>query len=130
MERPDHIITEENIMNVVHLLVNFKYIAASHNQLWKYEIIKDDTGFKYLAAVDERTKEPKFVFTNPDPIMQQFIKLVDELGWIEIKRKYLIDQAEAEFETVINGALQSQCGCNGEKGCERCVNCFCPYKGK
>lgn len=126
------ILTEDNISNVVHLLTNFKYLAASYNQFWKYDIVHieaDDEG--YLAAVDERSGEVKLLFTNPDEKMKQFIEMVKERGWLEIKKEYLIDQAEAMLEPIKNGQInEPDFNCRHNNGCEQCNNCYCPHHHK
>lgn len=124
-----NVLTEDNIINVVHLLTNFKYLAASYNQFWKYDIVHieaDDEG--YLAAIDERSGEVKLLFTNPDEKMHQFIDMVKERGWLEIKKEYLIDQAEAMLEPIKNGQMVHDgfyCKHNNNS-CEQCNNCYCP----
>ena len=124
------ILTEDNITNVVHLLTNFKYLAAGYHQFWKYDIIHLNTsGEDCLAAIDERTGEPKMIFTNPDPKMKQFVDLVKELGWMEIKKRYLIDQSEAMLEPIKIGQLDdSAFTCKHSNTCDQCNNCYCPCR--
>ena len=138
-----NVVTEDNIIFIIELLNNIKYLAASYNQIWKYRI-REINGTDYLTAVDDRTGEIKLVFANPDAQMQHVMKLFKESGWVEVKNEYLLSESslpQLKMQMIVhahwiklknNHYICSACHSEGEENgldYETSKSSFCPQCG-
>ena len=100
----------QNIVPVIEMLHNIVYIASAYNQIWTIKAFDTACGKHTIAIVDERTGEEKLVFHNPDGKMQEFVNEVRDIGWTNIREKYLGNSDN--FENMRVKICEGQCNCD------------------